>query len=242
MAVPAGKYNELYITLYEKGNSGNIMYATVKAGDEKPLVAGNVREFKAPITYAANAQLYVIDSVEKLQAFKTAIEAEGGLASDAILTEDIDMTGVDWTPIAGESYVNTLIGNGYAIKGLTAPLFNTVAASIKGLHLENVNIVSNGVMQMGALACTLTAKEGFAPKVENCSISGSVTINNPQESAHSRYGTLVGVVLGVKVNECVNNATFTITKPYGDGNKRDVSMGGIIGFMSPSIVYFGNRM
>ena len=49
VAVPAGQYDELYITLYEQGNSGNIMYATVKAGDSKPLTAGNVREFKNDI-------------------------------------------------------------------------------------------------------------------------------------------------------------------------------------------------
>ena len=207
------------------------MYATVKAGDNKPLTAGNVREFKSAIPYAPNAQLYVINSVERLQAFKAAIESEEGLAMDALLTEDIDMTDVAWTPIAGESYVNTLIGNGYAIKGLTAPLFATTSASFKGVHLEDVNITITDRNQAGALACSITATDTVSPKVENCSVSGSVTINNTQASAHSRYGTLVGVVLGVKVDECVNNATFTITKPYGEGNKRDVSMGGIIGWI-----------
>ena len=103
VAVPAGVYDELYITLYEQGNSGNVMYATVKAPSTKPLTAGNVREFKSTIVYAPTAQLFVIDSVEKLQAFKTAIESEEGLAMDAVLTEDIDMTGVEWTPIVGES-------------------------------------------------------------------------------------------------------------------------------------------
>ena len=231
VAVPAGQYDELYITLYEKGNSGNIMYATVKAGDSKPLTAGNVREFSSSIVYAPNAQLYVINSVETLQAFKAAIESTEGLAIDAILTEDIDMTGVEWTPIAGENYVNTLIGNGYAIKGLTAPLFAATSASFKGVHLEDVNITITDRNQAGALACSITATDTVSPKVENCSVSGSVTINNTQASAYSRYGTLVGVVLGVKVDECVNNATFTITKPYGEGNKRDVSVGGIIGWI-----------
>ena len=229
IAVPAGIYDELYVTLYEQGNSGNIMYATVQAGESKPLVAGNVREFNSAIPYAPNAKLFVINSVEKLVAFKTAIESEEGLASDAIITEDIDMTGVEWTPIEG--YSKTLNGNGYAIKGLTAPLFATTSASFKGVHLEDVNITITDRNQAGALACTITATDAVLPKVENCSVSGSITINNTQASAHSRYGTLAGTVLGVKVNECVNNATFTITKPYGEGNKRDVSMGGIIGWI-----------
>ena len=44
VAVPAGQYDELYITLYD--TEGGVMYATVKAGDEKPLAVGKVREFK----------------------------------------------------------------------------------------------------------------------------------------------------------------------------------------------------
>ena len=231
VAVPAGEYDELYITLYEKGNSGNIMYATVKAGESKPLVAGNVREFNNAIVYVPNAKLFVIDSVEKLVAFKTAVEAEGSLAMDAILTEDIDMTGVEWTPIAGENYTNTLIGNGYAIKNLTAPLFGKTSASFKGLHLENVNITTTERYISGAMACEVTATDTVIPVVENCSVSGTVTVNNAAAASHSRYGTLVGVVYGVKVSDCVNNATFTITKPYGEGNKKDVSVGGVIGWI-----------
>ena len=231
VAVPAGQYDELYITLYEQGNSGNVMYATVKAGTEKPLVAGKVREFKNAITYAANAKLYVINSVEKLQAFKAAIEGEGGLTSDAILTEDIDMTGVEWTPIAGENYTNTIIGNGYAIKNLTAPLFGTTSASFKGLHIENANITYNGLAIAGAMACQVTATDTVSPVIENCSVSGTITVNNTAAASHVRYGTLVGVVLGVKVSDCVNNATFTITKPYGEGSKKDVSVGGVIGWI-----------
>jgi hypothetical protein len=48
------------------------------------------------------------------------------------------MTDEAWTPIEG--YAGTINGNGYAIKGLTAPLFNTTSATIKGLHLRDLNI------------------------------------------------------------------------------------------------------
>ncbi|MBQ5691748.1 MAG: hypothetical protein IIV24_09665, partial [Alistipes sp.] len=41
IAVPAGEYDELYITLYDE--NGGVMYATVKADESKPLNAGNVR-------------------------------------------------------------------------------------------------------------------------------------------------------------------------------------------------------
>ena len=229
VAVPAGEYDELYITLYEKGNSGNIMYATVKAGESKPLVAGNVREFKSGIVYVPNAKLFVIDSATRLAEFKAAVEAEGGLAMDAILTEDIDMTGVEWTPIEG--YAGTVNGNGYAIKNLTAPLFGTTSASFKGLHIENANITYNGLAIAGAMACQVTATDTVSPIIENCSVSGTITVNNTAAASHVRYGTLVGVTLGVKINNCVNNAAFTITKPYGEGSAKDVSIGGVIGWI-----------
>ena len=238
VAVPAGQYDELYITLYEQGNSGNIMYATVKAGDSKPLTAGNVREFTSAIVYAPNAQLYVIDSVETLQAFKAAIESTEGLAIDAILTEDIDMTGVEWTPIAGENYTKTLIGNGYAIKGLTAPLFATTSASFKGVHLEDVNITSNDTPIMGALACTITATDAVSPKVENCSVSGTFTVKNETyvpaaDGSTAYYGALVGVIKGVTINGCVNNATINVERACAEAStKKPTScIGGVVGEM-----------
>ena len=238
VAVPAGKYEELYITLYEQGNSGNVMYATIKAGESKPLTAGNVREFKSDITYAPNATLFVIDSVEKLQAFKAAIEAEGGLTSDAVLTEDIDMTGVEWTPINGESYVNTLIGNGYAIKGLTAPLFATTSASFKGVHLEDVNISTNDRPTCGALVCTITSTDAVTPKVENCSVSGTFTIENktlaPTAAQTVIYGVVVGNLIGGTMDGCVNHATMTVKQLRAEGNTQniDIRIGGVIGQLS----------
>ncbi len=227
VAVPAGQYDELYITLYEQGNSDNVMYATVKAGTEKPLVAGNVREFKNDIEYAPNATLFVINSVETLQAFKAAIEAEGGLAKDAILTEDIDMTGVEWTPINSASYVNTFIGNGYAIKGLTAPLFGITSASFKGVHLENVNITINGLKDAGSLACAVTANDTVSPKVENCSVSGTFTVDNtsyaPTEATAVNYGGLVGYAYGATVDNCQSGATVTIKNTRAADNTQNIT-------------------
>ncbi len=239
VAVPAGKYDELYITLYEKGNSGNIMYATIKAGDNgKPLTAGNVREFSNSIVYAPNAQLFVIDSAERLQAFKAAIESEEGLTSDALLTEDIDMTGVEWTPINGENYTKTLVGNGYAIKGLTAPLFATTSASFKGVHLEGINIATNDATAMGALACTITATDAVLPKVENCSVSGTFTVKNETyvpaaDGSETYYGALVGLVKGVTINGCVNNATINVERACAEAStKKPTSrIGGVVGEM-----------
>ncbi len=231
IAVPAGLndglYDELYVTLYEKGNSGNIMYATIKADSEKPLTVGDVREFNNPIPYAPNAQLFVINSVAKLKEFKTAVESAEGLAKDAIITEDIDMTEVaDWSPINGENYVNTLIGNGYAIKGLKAPLFENTSASFKGVHLEDVAISTNDAPVMGALACTITATDAVSPKVEHCSVSGTFTVNNPNytvvtnnDPTEMHYGALVARVYGTSIEDCTNYATVTVSQIASTSNE-----------------------
>ena len=58
VAAPAGTYDELYVTLYD--NAGGVMYAIVKADENKPLSAGKVRAFSNAISYVPNNAVYVI--------------------------------------------------------------------------------------------------------------------------------------------------------------------------------------
>ena len=209
-AVPAGEYDELYVTLYDA--EGGVMYATVKTDATKPLVAGKVREFSNNITYAPNEQLFIIRDAASLKAFA---EEAALSAKNALFVADVDMTGEAWTPIEG--YAGTVLGNGYAIKGLTAPLFGTTNASIKGLHLRDVNLVTNDTLVMGALACTATATDAIKPVIENCSVSGSLTVENKAYSPTTKdlktvlfYGGLVGISHGVDILDCVNYASITV--------------------------------
>ena len=210
VAVPAGKYDDLYVTLYD--TEGGVMYATIKAGDEKPLAAGKVREFSSSIVYAANAAVYVIKDKESLLAF-AAQAAE--LEKDALFVADVDMTGETWTPIEG--YTKTVLGNGFAIKGLTAPLFNETSASIKGLHLTDVNLASNDAIYMGAFANKLTANDTTNPVIEHCSASGVMTVKNTSFASTTKndknnlfYGGIVGYGLGVEISNCVNKVKINV--------------------------------
>ncbi len=228
-AVPAGEYDELYVTLYD--TEGGVMYTTIKADDTKPLNAGKVREFSSDIAYVPNDSVFVIKDVATLKSFA---EQAATLEKNALVVADIDMTGVEWTPIEG--YAKTVIGNGYAIKGLTAPLFGTTSASIKGLHLEDVVLNSNDSPIMGALACTLTATDEVVPVIEHCSVSGTLTVENttfaPTTKVDIAYGALVGVTHGANLDECVNNATITVKQLTAAGNETTlapVGVGGIVG-------------
>ena len=167
--VPAGEYDELYVTLYD--TDGGVMYATIKSDETKPLVAGKVREFSNSITYAATDAVFVVKDVASLKAFA---EQAATLAKDVLFVADVDMTGEAWTPIEG--YAKKINGNGYAIKGLTAPLFGVTNASIKGLHLRDVVLNSNNAARYGAFACEVVAISEEAPVIENCSVSGKITV------------------------------------------------------------------
>ena len=242
VAVPAGVYGELYVTLYD--TEGGVMYATVKAGDEKPLKAGAVREFSNSIAYTPHSSLFVIRDKETLRAF--AAEAPFS-TKDAIFVADVDMTGEEWTPI--DSYAGTLNGNGYAIKGLTAPLFGKVFCSIKGLHLVDVNIESTDNPGVGALARQITAA-GYAngsidrfPSVENCSVTGSVVLNNTTtafvNTDFNDYGEtcaagLVARAYGVTFRDCVNKARVEVKQCFPTGHTTSLypSVGGIVGYLS----------
>ena len=231
VAVPAGVYNELYVTLYD--TEGGVMYATVKAGDEKPLTAGKVREFSNPLIYAPNSAVFVIKDVASLKAF--AAEAAES-SKDALFVADVDMTGEEWTPIEG--YAKNVLGNGYAIKGLTAPLFGTTSASIKGLHLVDVAINANNQPVMGALACKLQTTEETIPTIESCSVSGTFVVENTtfvpngnHADTEMNYGGLIGTAYGANINNCVNNVAITVNQVAAEGNTAKVRpyVAGILG-------------
>ncbi len=232
VAVPAGVYDELYITLYDI--EGGVMYATVKSDATKPLVAGNIREFKNNIAYAANESVFVVKDKVSLLDFASKAAT---LEKDVLFVADVDMAGEAWTPIEG--YANTVRGNGYAIKGLTAPLFGTTNASIKGLHLRDVNITESADPNIGAFARKINATDDAAPVIENCSASGAISVNCTGAvtiaNTYSSFaiGGFVGCVKGVSFDSCVNNINIDVDSVISTANKTVIypSIAGIVGLI-----------
>ena len=234
VAVPAGEYGEVTATLC--ATSGEKMTIKFNAST-KPISAGKVREF-AEFEFVANVSeedLFVIDSKEALIAFAEAP------TKSAIVTAEIDMTGVEWTPIDGFS--QTFDGDGFAIKGLSAPLFDNTNGTIKGVKLVDVNIASNGNMVIGAVACNLFANENKIGLVDNCSVSGTITINNSTSILASSYastyevahfGGVVGSLHGAKVSNCVNEAKIQVDAVAKADNAVVVHpfVGGVVGCAS----------
>ena len=231
VAVPAGVYDELYVTLYD--TEGGVMYATVKADSAKPLSAGKVRKFVNDITYAPNASVFVIKDKTSLLDFAAQAAT---LNKDALFIADVDMTGEAWTPIEG--YNNIVLGNGYAIKGLTAPLFGTTSASIKGLHLIDAVLSTNNNPIFGGFACKITATNDLSPVIEHCSISGTFTVKNDTYSQTTKndknvllYGPIAGYAVGATIKDCVNNATINVEQSgaLSSTTSQIPTLGGIVG-------------
>ena len=238
VAVPAGVYDELYVTLYDV--DGGVMYATVKAPDTKPLVAGNIRTFNKNIAYAANDQKFVIRDAATLKQFATNVA--GGANTDAVLVADVDLTGETWTPIEGGGYSGTVLGNGYSIKGLTAPLFNTTSASFKGLHLEGVAINETANPNVGALARAIVATDTVKPTVEHCSANGTITVNCTEYALASgaadtmapfAIGGLVGRVEGADLDHCTSGVALDVDQVIATSNatKIYIPVGGVVGLV-----------
>ena len=257
IAVPAGEYNALYVTLYT--NKG-VMKATVCATTdnpatpkvEKPLAAGVVRSF-AVIDFEANTNVFVIDSEEKLFEFAAAVKAgaeEGGtlFTQDAFLVEDITLTKawetLDWdttvTTTEGEGDTAetitsiapvTFYGNGYSISGLNAPLFGTTTASIKGLHLRDVAIELENPNHVGALACNIN---NLIAVVEHCSAEGSITVNGLNATLRATIGGLVGTSTANQANSgrmahLHNAIDITFNGDINSGS--EILIGGCVGYI-----------
>ena len=215
VAVPAGTYGTVSATIY--ATSGEKMVVKFQT-ESKPIASGVVREF-APFVFTGTlADEFVIDSKEALIRFAS------NPSQSAIVTADIDMTGEAWSPIEGYGEF-TFDGGNHSIKGLTAPLFGTTAASIKNLKLTDIAMNSSNRGKFGAIACNMMPT--LSAVLSNCEVSGTITIENPSlaitEAEKNLYNIvasagLVGEACGVEIKDCVNRANITLKQVATSGN------------------------
>ena len=223
-AVPAGKYGNFAITLHTTTDKMTVKFNSTT----KPIAVGMVREFKE-FTYQANdveagGTVFEIDSKDALIAFANAV-ADGSFATSytaAAVVADIDMTGYNWAPIEGFNGFTFDGGkaSGYAINGLTAPLFGSTNSTIQNVDLTNVNIASNGRLVLGAVVCSLTADGSLT----GCHTSGTITVSNPEatiaEGADvyrtANFAGIVGIANG-DITNCVNEINITVNQVAASG-------------------------
>ena len=150
---------------------------------------------------------YTVTSAEGLKNIAKLVNEEWKLDINITLTADIDLKGIDWTPIGkddNKAYTGTFDGNGKTITGLTvttsdqyAGLFGYIGSggTVKNVVLEDVQITSdNSSGYAGGVAGDSWGT------IENCSVSGSV-------SGTTFAGGVVGSQWGGSITGCNSSAT-----------------------------------
>ena len=150
---------------------------------------------------------YTVTSAEGLKNIAKLVNEEWKLGINITLTADIDLKGIDWTPIGkddNKAYTGTFDGNGKTITGLTvtgsdqyAGLFGYIGSGgkVMNVKLEGVQIESDN--EMSAVGGVVGYSYG---NIENCSVSGSV-------SSNSTAGGVVGAQLSGSITGCNTSAT-----------------------------------
>ena len=170
---------------------------------------------------------YTVTTAEGLKNIAELVNEEWKSDINITLTDDIDLTGIDWTPIGidyNHQYTGTFDGGGHTITGLTinqsgtdhVGLFGCIGGrgTVKNLTLENVNIIGHDNVG-GVVGST----DYDSSTVTDCTVSGTV-------SGNSNVGGVVGYHYASTVSGCTASGDVT-----GMGN----NVGGVVGYNNSSV-------
>ena len=237
IALPAGDHGMVTITLNTADPAEKMTVGFDSSA--KPVKAGFVREFQE-FTHSANSSVeYIIVTKEDLIRFAQDVTTFSANTTVRIAGE-IDMTGVEWTPIAEfDHYLDGGKDAGYYIKGLSAPLFDVVNGRIENLALVDVAIVETVTPNVGAIARqVIGAENNTTPSVVNCSATGTITVNCPNYEKVANgdqefsVGGLIGYTLNSGIEKCVNEVDVTVTQLVANTASYAVyaCTGGVVGY------------
>ena len=212
-------------------------------GSTAAAFAGGTGTAKDPYQIANGAQLaYLASSVNNGETYEE---------KNFVLTANIDLNGLPWTPIAN-SFSDALLGgsdyrvfagnfdgNGYTISKVsigseTTPfesdvfgLFGATEGKISNLNLDTVSIHGVAKITSGYVIGPAGGLVGYsAGTIENCHVTGLTMDMNAQDGGIAGaywIGGLVGALDGAQlINEC--SVSGSITEKAGKG-----SIGGLIG-------------
>ena len=151
---------------------------------------------------------YTVDNEKGLKNLAKLVNEQWNLGINITLTADINLSGIDWTPIGidyNHQYTGTFNGGGHTITGLTV----TGSDQYVGLfgHIGSGGKVMNVTLKDVKIATTNSdgyaggvAGDSFGGNIENCSVSGSV-------SGTTFAGGVVGSQWGGSITGCNSSAT-----------------------------------
>ena len=189
-----------------------------QAGEEYTYTVSLAAAEDPGYTVSEDGKTYNVTSAEGLKAVAD-IANNGNLGINITLTENINLTDIDWTPIGTDyynQYTGAFDGGNHTITGLTvttngqyAGLFGYLgkAGTVKNVVMEGLQITSDN-----SLGYTGGVVGNSWGTIENCSVSGSV-------SGTTFAGGVVGSQWGGSITGCNSSATV----------KGEAYVGGIAG-------------
>ena len=196
-----------------------------------------------PTTAFADDNKTVIKTVDDLLAFGKAVndgDFNGKTDAVVVLDKDLDLTGIDWTPIGNvfnakgelQNYFSgKFYGNGHTIsnidftpiygKDMLVGFFGDIeGAEVSGLTIEgnlNVTNADNDYTFYGTIA-------GFAGDCTITDCVSNVSFNNNGKYVYGLMG-MVGQADATTFEYCENTADITIS-----GDSGSLYVGGIVGY------------
>lgn len=174
--------------------------------------------------YDSNTNTYTVYNAKGLLAWNEAAQKDESI--NCTLTDDIDLTGKEWTRIGRwwPGYSGVFNGQGHRIKGLnfsaaTTELFGLLnhRGVIKNLQLIDVNLYGSN----GSAAGIVEQNEG---QIIACSVTGKISAyGGTCGIAESNYGDIIACWFDGTLKESNNGAIVrynynTITSCYWGGN------------------------
>ena len=231
--VNAGEFATATIEVYAELNGKEVVYTkqlTSKTITRQQRAAFGVKLMdgvavsKEPV-YDEATKTYTITTAEELAWVAEQTNAGNGFQGQTlVVSNDIDLQNVAWTPIGTESnpFKGTFDGAGHTISNLSvdtpdekfAGLFgNATGGTIKNLVIENANV-------KGESYVAAVVGNAFTTKTENITIKGDIYI----EGSGQDIGALTGYSYG-------NITDVTVEATPGSYVKGSSYFGGVVGYL-----------
>ena len=187
-----------------------------QAGEEYTYTVSLAAAKDPGYTVSEDGKTYEVYNAEGLKNIAKLVNEEWKSDINITLTADINLSGIDWTPIGidyNHQYTGTFNGGGHTITGLTvtgsdqyAGLFGYIGSggTVKNVVLEGVQIESdNDMSDVGGVA-----GQSYG-NIENCSVSGSVSVSGTNSIAGGVVGyQLVGSITGCSSSARVKGVAY----------------------------------
>ena len=200
-----------------------------KAGEEYTYTVSLAAAEDPGYTVSEDGNTYEVYNADGLLAWNKAVQ--GNLLLNCTLTDDIDLTGKEWTPIGDydNRYTGTFDGGNHTITGLTINQYGNYVGmidfldsggTVQNLTLENVNITGGDIVGsvVGDNYGTVTACYHASGNVSGTSYIGGVVGRNTSGTLTACYHASGNVSGTSNVGGVVGyNISGTLTACYWSG-------------------------